>query len=115
MKQYRNHQPLSVCEINNCYYAIFVNKEKYYQIIKGKYHLSLLKMSYFGWRLNISVEMNINSNDKITRSCLLLPLLQSNNADNQREYTCIDSKWNELGRIRFCVPDGVNEHDLVGW
>ena len=115
MKQYRNHQPLSVCEINNCYYAIFVNKEKYYQIIKGKYHSSLLKMSYFGWSLNISVEMNINSNDKITRSCLLLPLLRSNNADDQREYACIDSKWNELGRNGFCVPDGVNEHDLVGW
>ena len=71
-------------------------------------------MSYFGWSLNILVEMNINSNDKITRSCLLLPLLWSNNADNQREYACIDSKWNELQRNGFCVPDGVNEHDLVG-
>ena len=27
IKQYRNHQPLSICKINNCYYAIFVNKE----------------------------------------------------------------------------------------
>ena len=115
MNQYRNHKPLSVCEINNCYYSIFVKKEKYYQIIKGQYHLSLLKMSYFCWRLDNSLQMNINSNDKITRSRLLLPLLRSNNADDQREYACIDSKWNELGRNGFCVSDGVNEHDLVGW